>query len=123
MGSSDELLVASRLLAAVAGASIVLAFAVPAAQAADVEFMLDKCRRFAAKHLNVSTDIVNVKYEGQRTDKTHAVNGSTESAPPLTFQCSFRADGQKVASFVFHAPEGCPADVSEADRYKYPDCD
>lgn len=91
--------------------------------AADEDHMLDKCRHYASKHLRISADIINVKYEGQRTDKTYAVNGDAETEPPLTFQCSFRPDGRKISHFVFHAPEGCPADVSEADRYKYPDCD
>lgn len=91
--------------------------------AADEDFMRDKCRHYASKHLRISPDIINVKYEGQRTDGTYAVNGDAETEPPLTFQCSFRPNGRKIKHFVFHAPDGCPADVSEADRYKYPDCD
>ena len=90
--------------------------------AADEGHMLDKCRKYAASHLRVSPSIINVKYEGQRTDGTHAVNGDAESKPPMTFQCSFNSQGTRVVRWVYHSPEGCPSDVTEADRYKYPDC-
>jgi hypothetical protein len=30
--------------------------------------------------------------------------------------------GAQSALAADHSPEGYPADVSEADRYKYPDC-
>lgn len=90
--------------------------------AADQSTMMSMCNTYAAKKLKVSTsDIADVKYEGQRTDGTHAVNGTTTSG--RTFQCSFNKKGTKVVKwFAAPAPEGCPADVSEADRYKYPDC-
>ena len=92
------------------------------AAAADEEHMLDQCRAYAASHLRVDAGVINVKYEGQRTDGTHAVNGDTESSPPLTFQCSFNSTGNRIVRWVYHSPEGCPPDVTEADRYKYPDC-
>lgn len=94
-----------------------------ASMAADAEHMMDACRSYASKHLRIDAGIVNVKYEGQRTDGTHAVNGDAETNPPITFQCSFRADGRRIVSWVHHSPEGCPVDVSEADRYLYPDCE
>lgn len=76
----------------------------------------------AAHHLHVSTsDIAELSYEGQRTDGTHAVNGSTSSGQ--TFQCSFGRAGRKVVAWTHTAPKGCPADVSEADLYRYPDCE
>lgn len=54
-------------------------------------------------------------------DGTHAVSGTTTSG--RTFQCSFNKKGTKVVEwFAAPAPKGCPAAVSEADRYKYPDC-
>lgn len=84
--------------------------------------MLDACRAYAAKHLHVSPDIVNVKYEGKRSDGTHAVSGDMESSPPMTFQCSFREDGKRIMRWWHDSPEGCPADISEANRYLYPDC-
>ena len=85
--------------------------------------MVYKCRSYAASHLGVSADLINVQYEGTRTDGTHPVNGSTESNRPLTSQCSFGPGGKKIVQFVPNAPQGCPADVSEANRYMYPDCD
>jgi hypothetical protein len=64
---------------------------------------------------------VDLKYEGQRTDGTHAVNGS--AANGQTFQCSFNRGGTHVVHWTHSAPKGCPADVSQADRYRYPDCE
>ena len=90
--------------------------------AASESEMMAKCNTYAARHLNVSpSDIASVKYEGQRTDGTHAVNGVTTSGQ--TFQCSFNKSGKHVVSWTHSAPKGCPADVSEADRYLYPDCE
>ena len=91
------------------------------AQAADEAEMMSTCNTYAARHLGVSTsDIATLTYEGQRTDGTHAVNGETTSGQ--TFQCSFNSRGTHVVSWVHTAPKGCPADVTEADRYLYPDC-
>jgi hypothetical protein len=95
--------------------------AVPAL-AANESQMMSMCNTYAARHLHVSTsDIASVKYEGQRSDGTHAVNGSTTSGQ--TFQCSFNKAGTRVVHWSHAAPKGCPADVSEANRYMYPDCD
>ncbi|MDK3074299.1 hypothetical protein QO034_14400 [Sedimentitalea sp. JM2-8] len=92
------------------------------ALAADEAEMMTMCNSYAAHHLHLSTsDIASLSYEGQRTDGTHAVNGETSSGQP--FQCSFNAAGTRVVSWYHQAPTGCPADVSQADRYKYPDCD
>jgi hypothetical protein len=91
------------------------------ALAANDSQMMSMCNTYAAHHLHVSTsDIASLSYEGQRTDGTHAVNGETTSGQ--NFQCSFNAAGAKVVSWYHAAPSGCPADVSEADRYRYPDC-
>jgi hypothetical protein len=76
-----------------------------AALAVDKAKMLAQCRSYAASHLRVSPDVINVKYEGQRTDGTHAVNGNTESTPPLTFQCSFDAAGQQIVNFIRNEPQ------------------
>lgn len=92
-----------------------------AGSAASDSEMMAKCNTYAAHHLHVSTsDIAEVKYEGQRTDGTHAVNGRATNGQ--TFQCSFNKSGTKVVGWSHTVPKGCPADVSEADRYKYPDC-
>ncbi|WP_156911891.1 hypothetical protein [Kaistia adipata] len=97
--------------------------AVPApALAANQDHMITACRAYASKHLRINADIINVKYEGQRTDGTHAVNGSAETSPPMTFQCSFNKAGTRIVRWVHDSPKGCPADVSEANRYLYPDC-
>lgn len=84
--------------------------------------MLMSCNTYAAKHLHVTTsDIIDLKYEGQRTDGTHAVNGVARSG--MTFQCSFGPHGHKVVGWTHSAPVDCPADVSEANRYLYPGCE
>lgn len=91
------------------------------ALAADQSQMMMTCNTYAAKHLHVTTsDIVDLKYEGQRTDGTHAVNGTARNGQ--TFQCSFNRAGTHVVRWTHSAPKGCPVDVSEADRYLYPDC-
>lgn len=92
-----------------------------AALAADEAQMMSTCNTYAARHLGVSTsEIATLTYQGQRTDGTHAVNGETTGGQ--TFQCSFNKAGTHVVQWVHTAPTGCPADVSEADRYLYPDC-
>jgi hypothetical protein len=89
--------------------------------AANQSSMMATCNTYAAHHLHVSTsDIAEVKYEGQRTDGTHAVNGTATNGQ--TFQCSFNKKGTKVVGWSHTAPKGCPVDVSEANRYLYPDC-
>ena len=89
--------------------------------AADEAQMMTICNTYAARHLGVSTsDIIDLKYEGQRTDGTHAVNGN--AANGQTFQCSFNRSGKHVVNWSHSAPKGCPVDVSEADRYLYPEC-
>lgn len=108
---------------ALAALAVAVSFATPAAatDASDSE-MMAHCNTFAAKHLGVSTsDIATVKYEGQRTDGTHAVNGETTTG--ITFQCSFGPHGHKVVKWTHAAPSNCPPDVSEANRYLYPGCD
>lgn len=87
----------------------------------DESQMMSACNAYAAKRLGVSTSqIASVSYEGQRTDGSHAVNGNTSSGQ--TFQCSFNSAGSKITHWYHSAPRGCPADVSQADRYLYPDC-
>jgi proteasome lid subunit RPN8/RPN11 len=89
--------------------------------AADEAQMMSACNTYAAHHLHVSTsEIASLSYEGQRVDETHAVNGNTSSGQ--TFQCSFDRSGARVVNWYHSAPANCPADVSEADRYRYPGC-
>jgi hypothetical protein len=93
-----------------------------ASSASEVD-MLNRCRKYAASHLNVNSNLLDLKYEGQRTDKTYAVNGGVGPSQHITFQCSFKPNGKSIKHFTVNAPEGCPADVAEAERYRYPDCD
>jgi hypothetical protein len=102
-------------------AGIIMGIFASAASAADESQMMSICNTYAARHLHLSTSqIASVKYEGQRTDGTHAVNGETTTGQ--TFQCSFNKSGKHVVHWTHTAPKGCPADVSQADRYLYPDC-
>ena len=72
------------------------------ASAANASQMASKCNKYAARHLHVSpSDIANVKYQGQRTDGTHAVNGTAFlRGGSDTFQCSFDAGGSTIVQFI-----------------------
>lgn len=60
--------------------------------------MLVACRSRAARAYRARMPDVDVKYEGQRTDGTHAVNGTAPSG--ATFQCSFNRAGKRIVRFV-----------------------
>jgi hypothetical protein len=110
-----------KVLFGASAAVVILSSTGQMAMAADESQMMMACNTYAARHLNVTeSDIVELSYEGQRTDGTHAVNGTASNGQ--TFQCSFNAQGTHVVNWYHSAPQGCPADVSEADRYLYPDC-
>jgi hypothetical protein len=71
------------------------------AGAANTDAMLGRCRTRAAAAFRTSGDLVNVKYEGQRVDGTHAVNGSVDGpAAGGTFQCSFNSSGGRIVRFT-----------------------
>ena len=89
--------------------------------AADNNAMIDACRNYAASHLNADAGKINVNVETARVDGTIPVNGEVEGTG-LTFQCSFNPAGPRIVQWWNSAPEHCPADVSEADRYLYPAC-
>jgi hypothetical protein len=73
--------------------------AAPAATAAAPEgAMLAACRARAARAYRARMPDVDVKYEGQRVDGTHAVNGTVASG--ATFQCSFNKAGRRIVRFV-----------------------
>lgn len=78
--------------------------------------MMDKCRTRAAAAYKTSGDSIEVKYEGQRVDGTHAVNGSnTASDPAATFQCSFNRTGSKIIKFIRNrAPSASSRDAKVA---------
>lgn len=83
--------------------------------AADEAAMMAYCNTYAAERLHVSTsDIASLKYEGQRTDGTHAVNGNTTSGQ--TFQCSFNRAGTDVVNWAQSgATASAPAVGSASD--------
>jgi len=83
------------------------------------ENMLEACRARAAKALGIAADTVEVKYQGQRTDKTHAVNGSaTVSGQSRTFQCSFERTGSRIVKFVVNSPESGARSSTDAHHEK-----
>ena len=76
--------------------------------------MMSTCNSYAAHHLHVSTsDIAALKYEGQRVDGTHAVNGSTTFGE--TFQCSFNRSGSHVVNWYHSGGSRGNAQASEAE--------
>lgn len=69
--------------------------------AADPARMMAQCRSRAGQALRTRLPNIETKYEGQRVDGTHAVNGTALSGQRAqTFQCSFDAAGRKVLRFV-----------------------
>lgn len=68
---------------------------------ADVGSMMAQCRDRAAYVFHVRLPNVETKYEGQRTDGTHAVNGNAYLRNGVeTFQCSFDSPGASIVQFV-----------------------
>ncbi len=65
------------------------------------EGMIDECRAFVGSVTREAFESVQVKYEGERTDGTHAVNGSVRG---LIFQCSFHRDGYYIEQFIVNNP-------------------
>lgn len=65
------------------------------------ETMMARCRERAANVFHTRAPNIETKYEGQRTDGTHAVNGTAwlRSAEE-TFQCSFNANGRQIVRFI-----------------------
>lgn len=63
--------------------------------------MMAECRAHAGKYFRVRLPDIDTKYEGQRTDGTHAVNGTaTLRGRTETFQCSFDRAGRRITQFV-----------------------
>ncbi|MCB1503361.1 MAG: hypothetical protein H6876_10610 [Hyphomicrobiaceae bacterium] len=77
--------------------------------------MMAHCRAHAAKVLKMRQPDVETKYEGQRVDGTHAVNGTGRDASrTVTFQCSFGKNGGKIKRFVVNKPSGKPTEPPTA---------
>jgi integrase len=71
------------------------------ALAAAPETMMAQCRARAGKALRMRLPDIETKYEGQRVDGTHAVNGTAYlAASTKTFQCSFNRAGTVIVRFV-----------------------
>ena len=63
--------------------------------------MMAQCRDRAADIFHIRLPNVETKYEGQRTDGTHAVNGTAFlRGGSDTFQCSFDAGGSTIVQFI-----------------------
>lgn len=74
--------------------------------AANTSKMLSTCKGLAAKEYNTKTSNIAVKYEGQRTNGTHAVNGTYDTSKvTYTFQCSFNRAGTQVVDFTKNPPK------------------
>lgn len=87
-----------RLMQRIVPADLVLACMPHTAFAADVspEIMMAECRARAGTALKMRLPDIDTKYEGQRVDGTHAVNGTASNdRGTRTFQCSFNKSGRK----------------------------
>jgi hypothetical protein len=74
---------------------------VETASASTPSRMMAECRSYAGKALGARLPDIETKYEGQRTDRTHAVNGTARVASRIeTFQCTFNPAGTRVTRFV-----------------------
>jgi hypothetical protein len=77
------------------------------AAAATPERMMQECRVRAGEVLSTRLPNIETKYEGQRTDGTHAVNGTARfDGRTETFQCSFNRSGHQIIKFVVNQPNG-----------------
>ena len=66
--------------------------------------MVEKCRGRIAMIFGVGFDQVDASYQGERTDGTHAVNGSIPSRGNETFQCSYARGGQRIDHVIVNFP-------------------
>ena len=63
--------------------------------------MMAQCRDRASNVFHTRMPNVDTKYEGQRTDGTHAVNGTVYlRQKEETFQCSFNSAGDDIVQFI-----------------------
>jgi len=78
---------------------------IPVAYAKTPETMMQVCRIRAHEVMHVRLPDIETKYEGQRTDGTHAVNGTAwMRGRTETFQCSFDRPGRQIIQFVVNNP-------------------
>ena len=106
-------------VAVAAATAFILLMSDHAALAASPEQMMAQCRSRAHDELGGRLPDIATKYEGQRTDGTHAVNGTAQVADKAqTFQCSFNRSGRRIVHFVVNRNADRPAGAAAqaADR-------
>ncbi len=80
---------------------------VSSAKANSPDQMMQVCRIRAHEVIHTRLPDVETKYEGQRTDGTHAVNGTAwVRGRTETFQCSFDRRGRNIIQFIVNEPTG-----------------
>jgi hypothetical protein len=73
----------------------------PGLSSASPAKMTSMCRNRVNKLFRADLSKKDTKYEGQRTDGTHAVNGSTRiSGERIRFQCNFNSNGSMTNIIV-----------------------
>jgi hypothetical protein len=82
--------------------------------AASPAIMMAQCRARAGEVLRTRLPDIETKYEGQRVDGTHAVNGTAyRGGRAETFQCSFDRAGNRIVRFVVNQPVGAKPDTAQ----------
>ncbi|WP_417724349.1 hypothetical protein [Salipiger sp.] len=107
-----------------AAVATILVLSASAAFAQPVDYMTEECANDAQSFYMDYEAQASVSYEGQRTDGTHAVNGTINlENRSEDFQCSYNADGTTLIDFVvegkswpdFVSGDGSPAQKAAAD--------
>ena len=81
--------------------------------------MMQECRIRAHEVLHTRLPDIETKYEGQRTDGTHAVNGTAWiRGRTETFQCSFNRPGRQIIQFIVNQPSGAGGGASAGGDYE-----
>lgn len=95
-----------------------------AAEARTPERMMQECRVRAHEVLHTRLPNIETKYEGQRTDGSHAVNGTAWiRGRTETFQCNFNRRGRRMTRFVLnnHGAGGIDREPSTRnERVRFP---
>ena len=89
---------------------------------ADEASMLELCRSHAAAELDKAADTIDVTFQGERAGGGYAVVGVVASSPIITFQCTLGDKGTEVVSFGSAEHEGCPDQITQENKSKYPAC-
>ncbi|WP_425044316.1 hypothetical protein [Primorskyibacter sp. S87] len=86
--------------------------------------LMNNCERIASGRLGMPIEDVRVELQTARVDGSIPVNGEVlgYEGGELTFQCNFDAKGMPENFWNSKDIVGCPADISEADRWLFPRC-